>query len=208
MGPSTSGSSRGGRCTGAGRTPPPPLPRTKWTRRVPHPVLIGHAASLSYTSASGRASEGWWDKDKPAKEKPAPIPEPEAKHRAPAAGEGSGAAGPKRQNAGGERQGGEAAGYAPWPCRGAGAAALRETGEVQRAAPRKRSWSHSFSRRGALYSQLRLWAAGAGRIRRGRRWSEGEGALSQTPEPIRGAKDRSQHPPPVLIGHVSSFTPY
>jgi hypothetical protein len=25
----------------------PPLPlRTKWTRRVPHPVLIGHAASL------------------------------------------------------------------------------------------------------------------------------------------------------------------
>ena len=27
--------------------PPPPPPRTKWTRRVPHPVLIGHAASLS-----------------------------------------------------------------------------------------------------------------------------------------------------------------
>jgi hypothetical protein len=25
----------------------PPLPRTKWTRRVPHPVLIGHAASLT-----------------------------------------------------------------------------------------------------------------------------------------------------------------
>jgi len=25
----------------------PPYPRTKWTRRVPHPVLIGHAASLS-----------------------------------------------------------------------------------------------------------------------------------------------------------------
>ena len=25
---------------------PPPL-RTKWTRRVPHPVLIGHAASLT-----------------------------------------------------------------------------------------------------------------------------------------------------------------
>ena len=24
---------------------PPPL-RTKWTRRVPHPVLIGHAASF------------------------------------------------------------------------------------------------------------------------------------------------------------------
>ena len=28
---------------GAARPPPPP--RTKWTRRVPHPVLIGHAAS-------------------------------------------------------------------------------------------------------------------------------------------------------------------
>jgi hypothetical protein len=28
--------------------PPPPFsPRTKWTRRVPHPVLIGHAASLT-----------------------------------------------------------------------------------------------------------------------------------------------------------------
>ena len=26
--------------------PHPPPPRTKWTRRVPHPVLIGHAASL------------------------------------------------------------------------------------------------------------------------------------------------------------------
>ena len=28
-------------------SPPPPPPRTEWTRRVPHPVLIGHAASLS-----------------------------------------------------------------------------------------------------------------------------------------------------------------
>ena len=27
--------------------PPPPPFRTKWTRRVPHPVLIGHAASLT-----------------------------------------------------------------------------------------------------------------------------------------------------------------
>ena len=30
---------------------PPPPPRTKWTRRVPHPVLIGHAASLSQVVA-------------------------------------------------------------------------------------------------------------------------------------------------------------
>ena len=28
-------------------SPPPPPPRTKWTRRVPRPVLIGHAASLT-----------------------------------------------------------------------------------------------------------------------------------------------------------------
>ena len=27
--------------------PPPPAPRTNRTRRVPHPVLIGHAASLT-----------------------------------------------------------------------------------------------------------------------------------------------------------------
>ena len=30
---------------GKARAPPPS--RTKWTRRVPHPVLIGHAASLT-----------------------------------------------------------------------------------------------------------------------------------------------------------------
>ena len=34
--------------------PPPPRPRTKWTRRVPHPVLIGHAASLMHPG--GRAA--------------------------------------------------------------------------------------------------------------------------------------------------------
>ena len=31
----------------------PPPPRTKWTRRVPHPVLIRHAASLSQEEAAG-----------------------------------------------------------------------------------------------------------------------------------------------------------
>jgi len=36
-----------GRVAHARGPPPPPPPRTKWTRRVPHPVLIGHAASLS-----------------------------------------------------------------------------------------------------------------------------------------------------------------
>ena len=30
-----------------GPLPPPPPPRTKWTRRVPHPILSGHAASLT-----------------------------------------------------------------------------------------------------------------------------------------------------------------
>ena len=32
--------------TGNALAPPPPS-HTKWTRRVPHPVLIGHAASLT-----------------------------------------------------------------------------------------------------------------------------------------------------------------
>jgi len=35
-----------GACQRTGSAPPPThTPRTKWTRRVPHPVLIGHAAS-------------------------------------------------------------------------------------------------------------------------------------------------------------------
>jgi hypothetical protein len=33
-----------------------PPPRTKWTRRVPHTVLIGHAASLA---SQARANAGW-----------------------------------------------------------------------------------------------------------------------------------------------------
>ena len=32
---------------GPGGAPPPPPLRTKWTRRVLHPVLIGHAASFN-----------------------------------------------------------------------------------------------------------------------------------------------------------------
>ena len=36
---------RAGRDARGGIPPPPPC--TKWTRRVPHPVLIGHAASLA-----------------------------------------------------------------------------------------------------------------------------------------------------------------
>ena len=36
--------------------PPPPPPRTKWTRRVPHPVLIGHAASLTPPAAAAAAT--------------------------------------------------------------------------------------------------------------------------------------------------------
>ena len=37
-------------------TVPPPLSRTKWTRRVPHPVLIGHAASLSQVEFAFRSA--------------------------------------------------------------------------------------------------------------------------------------------------------
>ena len=36
---------------GGGGAPPPPTSRTKWTRRVPHPVLIGHAASPQVDAA-------------------------------------------------------------------------------------------------------------------------------------------------------------
>ena len=32
----------------------PPPPRTKWTRHVPHPVLIGHATVLTKTSVRPR----------------------------------------------------------------------------------------------------------------------------------------------------------
>ena len=46
----------------AGRAPPSPPPRTKWTRRVPHPVLNGHAASLTpyccLAEASGVGADG------------------------------------------------------------------------------------------------------------------------------------------------------
>jgi hypothetical protein len=42
---------------GRARPPPPPPPRTKWTRRVLHPVLIGHAASLTRQAARAKARE-------------------------------------------------------------------------------------------------------------------------------------------------------
>jgi hypothetical protein len=37
---------------------PPPSPRTKSTRRVPHPVLIGHAASLSQVALTDTQPAG------------------------------------------------------------------------------------------------------------------------------------------------------
>ena len=39
-----------------GSPPPPPLSRTKWTRRVPHPVLIGHAFE---GAGQPRAAAAW-----------------------------------------------------------------------------------------------------------------------------------------------------
>jgi hypothetical protein len=44
-----------GNVPGTPPAPPPPL-RTKWTRRVPHPVLIGRAASLIPPSSPTLAS--------------------------------------------------------------------------------------------------------------------------------------------------------
>ena len=59
--------------------PPPPLPpRTKWTRRVPHPVLIGHASShqagVALALAQQRAdlTRGKWQ----SKAAPRPAPPP------------------------------------------------------------------------------------------------------------------------------------
>jgi hypothetical protein len=55
VGPSGAAEGRG---VGRPRSPPPPPPhphRTKWTPRVPHPVLIGHTASLTpYCLTVGR----------------------------------------------------------------------------------------------------------------------------------------------------------
>jgi len=42
-----------GHIVGASQTVrPAPNPRTNWTRRVPRPVLIGHAASVSNSRAA------------------------------------------------------------------------------------------------------------------------------------------------------------
>jgi hypothetical protein len=56
----------------ARRRPPPPLPplRTKWTRRVLHSVLIGHAASLRRRRACARGAAG----SLPARHPPARHP--------------------------------------------------------------------------------------------------------------------------------------
>ena len=45
------------------RASPPPLPPagTKWTRRVPHPVLIGHAASPQAGKDAGEGGWAWAD---------------------------------------------------------------------------------------------------------------------------------------------------
>jgi hypothetical protein len=60
--------------------PPPPLPpRTKWTRRVTHPVLMGHAASLSQVLPPPRALP-------PGAPRPAPRAPDAAAAPAPARG--------------------------------------------------------------------------------------------------------------------------
>ena len=62
------------------QTPPPC--RTKWTRRVPHPVLIGHAASLSQVQLRG-AGLGAYDSSAAGRAGPtaceAPLPPPRTK---------------------------------------------------------------------------------------------------------------------------------
>ena len=53
------------------RRPTRPPPRTKWTRRVPHPVLTGHAASLTPYPQ---------DMNAPPARRVAPCPAPAARH--------------------------------------------------------------------------------------------------------------------------------
>ena len=60
---------------------PPPSPRTKWTRRVPHPVLIGHAASLG-RHMSRVASLSWASASTISRH--APPPRAPARRRGPA----------------------------------------------------------------------------------------------------------------------------
>ena len=52
--------------------PPPPPSRTKWTRRVPHPVLIGHAASLLLGEEEGPPTLAWRTALFPAPPHPTP----------------------------------------------------------------------------------------------------------------------------------------
>ena len=63
-----------------------PAPRTKWTRRVPHPVLIGHAASLSQVLMTPRTARLF--APRPASDDsetgPSPSPSPLKRRRAAA----------------------------------------------------------------------------------------------------------------------------
>jgi hypothetical protein len=80
---------------------PPPPTRTKWTRRVPHPVLIGHAASLTPYPRVRAASAS------PPTPLPAALPRPLTLHRPPGAagasapGAGAGRRGVRREQRGG-----------------------------------------------------------------------------------------------------------
>ena len=63
--------------------PSTPPPRTKWTRRVPHPVLIGHAASLgrmtrpsTTTSCGARRSTPKTCSSQVTSPRPRPPPNP------------------------------------------------------------------------------------------------------------------------------------
>jgi len=82
----------------------PPPPRTKWTRRVPHPVLIGHAASLSQVAQRLRR--------RPRRARQRPAPPRQVLHVKGTRGRGRGARaqGPGPRAAGGGGGGGDGGG--------------------------------------------------------------------------------------------------
>ena len=163
---------------GRGGCPPPP--RTKWTRRVPHPVLIGHASPPPVLGGLPP------DRDAP------PSPQ-----RAPAA-DANGANGFKRAN--GSKRGTEPGGS------GGGAAAAPDAAAVPLPPPSPSPYASPYRTHArALAQATRLALELVLRFARHHARIDREAireARAAHPAAWAGV------PPPVLSGHAASLTPY